>query len=261
MAHDFGFRDGVAAAQIPFFSVFLCFGILFQRQHKDGWFGISFFSTIRLIGANCMLATIHADSRGVWAAVFVCESLGLVLLTFVLLNLLKRANTFVKVLTQWHFRVPELICWAGIGISIADYISASSKKNAMEPGSLTRAGVGLFVALYVWAVFLFLSIAQKWKQVPSNERRSLICFGSTIPFMATRIAYTVTFIATGNEKYSAVVGDALTYLLMTMLMEVSVLALVVWAIFGLPRMAKIPEGGDNDEESEERYQLVVSRPR
>ncbi|KAH7144152.1 hypothetical protein B0J13DRAFT_40627 [Dactylonectria estremocensis] len=242
MARDFQFRDGVAVAQIPLFSIFLFYGILFQRQHKNGWFGISFFSAIRLIGASCMLATIHSDSRGVWAAVFVCESLGLVLITFVLLNLLQRANTFVKVLTQWHFRIPELICWAGIGISIADYVSASSKENAMEPSSLTRIGIGLFVSLYVWTGYLFVLITQKWKHVPSQETRSLVCFGSTIPLMATRIAYTVTFVATGNEKYSAVVGDALIYLLMTMLMEVSILALVVWAICGLPGMTQNAKG-------------------
>lgn len=88
---NFRFRDGIAVSQIPIFSCFLFFGILFYLQKRQGWFSVSFFSVIRLIGASCMLATIHNDSRGIWATVFVCESLGIVLLTFVLLDFLKRA--------------------------------------------------------------------------------------------------------------------------------------------------------------------------
>lgn len=90
MTRSFRYRDGVAIAQIIVFTVCLAFGILFRVQKKMGWFGISFISTIRIVGAGCMLGTITNSSRAVWAAIFVCESLGLVLLTFVLLDLLKR---------------------------------------------------------------------------------------------------------------------------------------------------------------------------
>ncbi|KAM5343474.1 hypothetical protein ACJ41O_012011 [Fusarium nematophilum] len=257
MAREFTLRDSVAAAQIPLFLTFLFFGILFRFQHKNGWLGISLFSVIRVVGASCMLATINTNSRGVWAAAFVCESLGLVLLTFVLLDLLKRANTFVKVLTPWHFRIPELICWAGIGISIADYVSASNKEST-EPGPLTRAGVGLFVALYGWAVLLFLYLAQKWKLVPPEERRTLVCFGVTIPFMATRIAYTMAYVTTGEAKFSAVKGSALIYLFMTMLMEVSILAMVVWAILGLEGLSGGKATGNNGSGPHGTYALIDS---
>jgi hypothetical protein len=91
MTGDFDMRHGIAAAQIPIFSVFLGFGVFFGLQGKNGWFNITLLSTIRLVGASCMLATLITEARGVWAAVFVCESLGLVLLTFVLLSLLKSA--------------------------------------------------------------------------------------------------------------------------------------------------------------------------
>ncbi|WQF79220.1 hypothetical protein CDEST_04234 [Colletotrichum destructivum] len=90
MARQFQYRDGVAIAQIVFFFLFLCFGVLFRIQKKMGWFGILFISTIRIVGAGCMLGTITNGSRAVWATIFVCESLGLVLLTFVLIDFLKR---------------------------------------------------------------------------------------------------------------------------------------------------------------------------
>ncbi|KAF6825063.1 hypothetical protein CPLU01_10516 [Colletotrichum plurivorum] len=258
MAREFGYRDGVAIAQILVFSVFLNFGILFRFQKRVGYFGISFISTIRVIGAGCMLATMTNDSRGVWAAIFVCESLGLVLLTFVLLDLLKRVNSFVRVLTPWHFRIPELICWAGLAISIADYVIASRKKdNAMAPGALTQAGVGLFAALYFWGVILFAMLAQKWKLVPEAERRSLVGFGASFPFMVVRISYTIAYVSTGERRFSAVNGDTTMYLFMTFLMEVAILGLVVWTIWGLERLQLHEQIGveqDKDSSLEELTQ-------
>ncbi|KXH36325.1 hypothetical protein CSAL01_13735, partial [Colletotrichum salicis] len=167
MTRPFRYRDGVAIAQIIVFLLYLSSGILFRIQKKMGWFGISFISTVRIVGAGCMLGTITNSSRGVWAAIFVCESLGLVLLTFVLFDLLKRVNSFIQVLTKWHFCIPELICYAGLGISIADYILAAKRtSNAMAPGALTKAGVGLFAALYFWGVLLFALLAKEWKPAP-----------------------------------------------------------------------------------------------
>ncbi|KAK2757480.1 hypothetical protein CKAH01_05737 [Colletotrichum kahawae] len=234
----FRFRDGVAISQIVVFSVFLVFGVLFKFQKRMGWFGISFISTIRIVGAGCMLGTMFNDSRGLWATIFVCESLGLVLLTFVLLDLLKRVNHFVQVLTPWHFRIPELICWAGLAISIADYVVASKKtENAMAPGSLTKAGVGLFAALYFWGVLLYVWLAQKWKLVPEGEK------------------------STGDDKFSAVKGDTATYLGMTVLMEFAILGVVVWTIMGLERLHVHEKVGQGEDEGASMDELVGSRPR
>ncbi|KAK1957415.1 hypothetical protein LY78DRAFT_751229 [Colletotrichum sublineola] len=258
MARAFRYRDGVAIAQIIMFSLFLCFGILFRVQKKMGWFGVSFISTIRIIGAGCMLGTITNNSRAVWATIFVCESLGLVLLTFTLLDLLKRVNSFLQVLTQWHFRIPELICWAGLAISIADYALASKKTdNAMAPGSLTKAGVGLFAALYFWGVLLFIFLARKWKQVPNSERRSLIGFATCFPFMVVRISYTIAYVSTGARRFSAVNGDTTTYLLMAMLMEVAVLACAVWTIWGLDRLYEQARNAQSRDRDRGEFEELV----
>ncbi|KAK2031106.1 hypothetical protein LX32DRAFT_662117 [Colletotrichum zoysiae] len=258
MARGFRYRDGVAIAQIIVFSLFLFFGILFRVQKKMGWFGVSFISTIRLVGAGCMLGTITNNSRAVWATIFVCESLGLVLLTFTLLDLLKRVNSFVRVLTRWHFRIPELICWAGLGISIADYALASKKTDdAMAPSSLTKAGVGLFAALYFWGVLLFIVLARKWKQVPPPERRSLIGFAACFPFMVVRISYTIAYASTGARKFSAVNGDTTTYLFMDMLMEFAVLACVVWTIWGLERLYEQVESARSKDRDGSELEDVV----
>lgn len=137
---------------------------------------------------------------------------------------------------------------------MADFALASQKEeDAMKPGALTQAGVGLVVALYAWAVVLFFYIAQKWHLIlPINERRSMVGFGAAIPFMVVRITYTVAFAATGDAKFSAVVGNPLVYLFMSMLMEYFVVAIIVWTIFGLPSEMK------KEEPLEESCQLVDS---
>ncbi|KAH6983543.1 hypothetical protein BKA56DRAFT_719070 [Ilyonectria sp. MPI-CAGE-AT-0026] len=220
MTGDFDTRHGIAAAQIPIFSVFLGFGVFFRLQRKNGWFSISLFSTIRLVGASCMLATLTTDARGVWAAVFVCD------------------NECLNVWTSWHFRIPELICWAGIGVSVADFVRASNRENAMAPSALTRVSVGLFVALFAWTVLLFVYIFQSRHQLPATKKRGVVGVGIAIPFMTIRTLQTLIYTATATARFSAVTGSAIIYLFMTILPEVGVLSSIVWAIMGSPPMSK-----------------------
>lgn len=92
MAGDgvFQYRDGIAVAQIIAFSAPLLAAIYFRYIHHIGWFCIGVFVLLRLIGASCKLATINNDSHGLWAAIFVCESLGMILIIFLLLEMLER---------------------------------------------------------------------------------------------------------------------------------------------------------------------------
>ncbi|EEU38650.1 uncharacterized protein NECHADRAFT_83009 [Fusarium vanettenii 77-13-4] len=217
MTGEFKFRHGISATQIPIFSVFLFFGTLFYFQKKNGWFSIALFSIIRLTGASCMLATLANGSYGVWAAVY-------------------RANTFAQVLTPWHFRVPELICWAGMGLSIADYATASQREDAAKPGSLAQASMGLFVALYAWALLLGFYLIQRWSSIPEEERWGMWSFGACVPFMIVRTTYSVAFTATGDKKFSAVVGRPYMYLFMSLVMETTILGIVTWAIYTMSRL-------------------------
>lgn len=154
----------------------------------------------------------------------------------------------MQVLTPWHFRVPELICWAGMGLSIADYATASQREDAAKPGGLAQASMGLFVALYGWSLLLAYYLVQRWSSIPEDERRGMWSFGACVPFMVVRTTYSVAFTATGDDKFSAVVGSPFMYLFMSLLMETAILSIVTWAIYTMPRLdAKAPkasvEGG------------------
>jgi cellulose synthase/poly-beta-1,6-N-acetylglucosamine synthase-like glycosyltransferase len=86
----FTYRDGIAAAQIIAFSLPLLFALYFKYTGRIGWFCIGVFSCLRIVGASCKLAALNNNSRGLSAAVFVCESLGMVLIIFLLLEMLER---------------------------------------------------------------------------------------------------------------------------------------------------------------------------
>ena len=84
------FRDGIAVAQVILFSVSFLYAVHFRWTRRIGWFCIGVFSILRLVGAGCMLGTVKKDSDDLWAGVFVCESLGIILLIFTLLEMLER---------------------------------------------------------------------------------------------------------------------------------------------------------------------------
>ena len=88
---EVGYREGIAILQVIVFAFFLPAGIWFKASGRLGWFGITFISLIRIIGASCMLATINAkDTGGLWTGVMVCESFGILTLFFLLLEMLER---------------------------------------------------------------------------------------------------------------------------------------------------------------------------
>lgn len=151
------------------------------------------------------------------------------------------SNAHLRVLTKWHFRVPDIICWAGIGVTIAEFVLAAGQDNGLAPNALTQAGFGLFIGVYGWAVFLFTLLAWHWKGLPRAEWRPIICFVATMPFMAVRIAYSLTYVATGNERFSAVVGNPTIYLIMTMMTEVVIVGVVSWTTLAMRRIP--PEMG------------------
>jgi hypothetical protein len=86
----FTYRDGIAIAQIVAFSPLFLFAVYFKHTGRIGWFCSGVFCLLRLIGASCKLAAMNSDSRGLSAAIFVCESLGMILIIFLLLGILDR---------------------------------------------------------------------------------------------------------------------------------------------------------------------------
>jgi hypothetical protein len=87
----FTYRGGISIAQIVAFSPLFLFAVYFKYTGPIGWFCCGVFCLLRLIGASCKLAAMNSDSRGLSAAIFVCKSLGMILIIFLLLGILERA--------------------------------------------------------------------------------------------------------------------------------------------------------------------------
>lgn len=106
----FRYRDGIAVAQVVFFSAAVLAALRFRWTRRIGWFCIGVLSIFRLVSASCMLQTIHHDTDNYWAAIFVCESLGVLLIIFLLLEMLERM--YVWELPQFFsstFSVPTVL--------------------------------------------------------------------------------------------------------------------------------------------------------
>ncbi|KAK7963775.1 hypothetical protein PG988_010749 [Apiospora saccharicola] len=280
--HDvFGYRHGIAVAQLALFATSLAFGFYFfgglQRlggtaPRRNGWFCIGVFSIFRLVGAGCMLSTLSNDDDSVWAGVFVCESFGMVLIVFLLLELMERANKVVPTINPRAFKIPQLLTWADLGLAIAGFASAARRENKhpLAPTSLTRASFGLFTALYLWicgmAYFLLTSKRRKEGEksqqqeqgqdqillvhggFPRDERRALWCVAFCLPLLAVRTAYSLVFQITGDMGWNAVKGRPTPYLAMTFLPELAIIYACVFIIMCIapPPMKEETEKQDGD---------------
>lgn len=87
---SFGFRHGLAVAQLVFFSPAIFYAYSFRSSGRIGSFCIGVFSILRVVGASTRLASLNSDSSSLRTTTFVCESLGIILLTFLYLEFLER---------------------------------------------------------------------------------------------------------------------------------------------------------------------------
>ncbi|KAK7975827.1 MFS general substrate transporter [Apiospora arundinis] len=240
----FGFRHGIATAQLVLFFLALCIAIYFKLGHRNGWFCIGVFSIFRVVGAGCMLGTITNDASSVWAGVFVCESLGMVLIVFLLIEFMARANNVVHTVHPRWFFYPQLITWADIGLAIGGFSSASHT-NSLAPTKYTQASFGLFTALYLIVLYTFWQFWRVMSTFPRDEKLVLRCVGVGLPLLAVRTAYSLIYQITGDRTWNAVKGNPTPYLIMTFLPELAIIFTCIWGVFQVappPRKAKDKRG-------------------
>ncbi|KAI9044144.1 uncharacterized protein KD926_001968 [Aspergillus affinis] len=232
------YRHGIAIAQVITFSVSLAFSIWFYLRGCIGWFCIGMLSIIRLVGASCMLGTINKDADGLWAGVFVCESLGMILIIFLLLEMLERINKTHPTTPRLVFIIPQLLTWIDIGISIAGFIAVTHKEHALLPTPYSRTGIALIFAIYLWTVGVFLTFYLHRGSFATVEKKTCLCVAICVPILAVRVTYSLIFVITADMAWNAVKGDSSRYLGMTMVPELGIVALCTWTILGIPALEK-----------------------
>ncbi|EHA50632.1 hypothetical protein MGG_06584 [Pyricularia oryzae 70-15] len=227
MARQFGYRHGISVLQIVAFSFALPCAVWMACTRRNGWFGIGGLSIIRLVGASCLLATLSNNSRRVWAGAYVCENLGIALLTFLLLGILERANRHAKFVHRWAFSVPYTVSWAGMGVSVGEFITASRRPDDDDAtlNGWGLAGTIMFLLFFVTTSALAAVFFRRRAELPDGERAQVKCVAAAcLPAMVVRIVYSLVgrFPGPARGVFSPIRGDPTAYLLMTALPELLV---------------------------------------
>ncbi|KAL2127161.1 hypothetical protein VTI74DRAFT_11220 [Chaetomium olivicolor] len=253
------YRHGIAIAQLFLFSVALFFAVYFKLGHRNGWFCIGVFSIIRTVGAGCMLGTITQDSDGLWAGVFVCESLGMVLIVFLLLEFLYRANKLVRTVHPRWFFYPQVLTWADLGLAIGGFAAASRNERPLVPTKYTQASFGLFTGLYLIVAYTAWCFWRRLDTFPRDEKLLIRCVAACLPLLGIRTAYSLIFQITGDMTWNAVKGNSTAYLLMTFLTELGIIYTSIWAILRIaPPPKKKKDKKKRGPDAEQGYALVDS---
>ncbi|KAK8014829.1 hypothetical protein PG990_008125 [Apiospora arundinis] len=258
---EVGYRDGIAILQVIVFACSLPIGTWFKITGRLGWYGITLISIIRLIGASCMLATIGAkDADGLWTVILVCESFGILVLFFLLLEILERLNHFAKLVPRAVLLTPHLIVWACIAVSIAGFVSTSLSDDPLAPNPLSQAGTAVTTLLFVFeaALFLYMFFAPHMQNrhggsddgsrrifdlVPDDEELPIHCLVICLPLLGLRVLYSLLFIVTEDqEAYSPIAGSPTLYLIFTALVEIAVVATCIWTVMHIPVLGQDARG-------------------
>ncbi|RYP15711.1 hypothetical protein DL765_005551 [Monosporascus sp. GIB2] len=218
MAGDgvFAYRHGIAVTQLVLFALSLAFAVYCRISRRNGWFCIGVFSIFRIVGAGCMLGTITNDSDSVWAGVFVCESFGMILIVYLLLEFMQRANHVVDTVHPRWFWYPQVLTTADIGLAIGGFVAASKSEHGLAPTKYTQASFGLFTGLYLIVVYMFWCFWRNRNRFPRDEKLAIACVAIT-----------------GDRTWNAVKGNSTAYLIMTFITELAIIYASMWTIFSI----------------------------
>ncbi|KAH5192054.1 hypothetical protein HBH76_076810 [Parastagonospora nodorum] len=242
------FRDGIAIFQVVLFAVSFFVGYYFRWTRRICWFTLGGFSLIRCVGAGCMLGTVNRDSSGLWAGVFVCESLGVLLLIFALFEMLGRIDKTAHVVHERVFWIPQILTWIDIGISIGGFVIVTKKEhNKLLPTPWSRAGIAILFLIYLYTLGVWVYFWTQRHRYDAEDYTLAICAGIGLPFLFVRVLYSLIFVITADMMWNAVKGSPVAYLLMTMLLEVAFVTVCCFSVLKTP-----PE---NVKESNTKFQL------
>lgn len=262
---SFGFRHGIAVAQLVCFAPAIFYAYFFRNSGCIGYSFVGVFSILRVVGASIRLASINSDSSSLDITTFVCESLGIILLTFLYLEFLERmyvlnpaskalnlsvflpslhSNQTIPLLNKWYFRAVSLLMLLDIGLSIGGYVTMTRRtENVLIPTGWIIAGSAIvaFVYCYTVGLFAFFWLSQSRHSFGPEERRLLLAPAIlTFPLLVRHI-HLLIFVGTSDLFWNQVVGNGFAYLSMIMMPEVTIIAVAIWCIRGVKPLSKDPK--------------------
>ncbi len=234
---------------IFFFPAFFTSAFLIHK-HCHGkllaWRCLLMVCLFRLIGAVTSLISIHHPSKGLTITYDVMNSFGLSAIISTALGLLDRINNGM----EGHgvhprvFHLLHLPSLAGLILSIlgSTNLFSSDPSDVSTGFTYLRAGVCLFLSVFVADIVITAYSFLKIGKVQSADRRLLFAVAAALPFMAVRVTYSMMCAFANDPKWfsswSLVQNAVIVHGVMGVLMEVVVVTIVIFAGLTTARAAK-----------------------
>ena len=138
------------------------------------------------------------------------------------------------------FRLLGLVPIVAVILAIIGGIDqSSSKPSTVSSGvTLVRAGVILFLVIFIIFAAITLATFLKLRALSSGEERLLYALALSIPFILVRLIYSVIVDYAGNPQFNLVTGDVVIQACMASLMEFIVVILYLSAGLVAPKIAR-----------------------
>lgn len=257
MGRSFDTYDGISAAEVGIYSIFLFGSIYLCIKHgfakSAGWRALLVLSLLRLVGGGMRLATVSMDQDlhnttliNLYIGWSVCNSLGLGPLVLMLLGLLSRAFESMNrnghpIIKPMYHRLIQILMLVGMillitGATQTNYPLDGSTK--IDYPQITRIGLALML-IVVGLLCLEAAVAvMNRRYVASGEHRLILVIVLSLPFVIARAAYSAVRI------YGHVRSSAYLSLGMSVIMEIIVVTMCQILGFLLDKAPQEPKPVD-----------------
>ncbi|CAF9912386.1 hypothetical protein IMSHALPRED_000302 [Imshaugia aleurites] len=232
------YRDGVSILLLIFYLPALSIAILLTVRHglkrSAGWRFMIIFALARILCACFSLATINQPNNVslyigytvlIGVAISPLELVAFGLLSRITESINKSHQTFIN---QWHIQLAELLNTVGIILSIIGGVDSGtnySKTGRYVPQTLTKVGLGLFIASFVailaFTAILFMTISH----AEPGERRILLAVAVSLPLLLVRLIYSAIYTFGDHMRFSALTGSVTILLCMALLEEIAIVVI------------------------------------
>ncbi|KAJ5635009.1 uncharacterized protein N7484_008322 [Penicillium longicatenatum] len=235
------YQDGIAILQLIIFPFILVASLFIWK--RTGWrVGSKIWrypftlSLIRLAGSIATLISINNDSKDVQIAIFVCELIGIAPLLLAYVGILRLIDMEKKIPPR-PLALVTLMAFIGLILGIVG-VSTADNNGGYTPGNLTKAAMGLFLAVYaitmILTVWLFYSFSLA---MLSYQKKLFLSIALSAPFLLVRLIYSALGDYTSYRHFSIeslVLNDhtsVTVYLCMSVLEEI--ICMVIAMVFGV----------------------------
>jgi len=194
---------------------------------SSGWVFTLILCLVRIVGACCQLATYHSETKGLFEAVVILDSIGISPLLLATLGLLSRCADSIrdnssKLFHPLHFRLLQLLITIALILCIVGGANSISAAGVYQPQTTTKAGVVLYVVAFIILIFIAAMLEIRHMRAPSSEKRLIWAVILAFPFIFVRLVYSLISVFSHKHDFNLVTGSVVIHVFMSVLEEMAV---------------------------------------